>query len=399
MSEEIDRDELRRAARTLLIRPLLRSGGPTAGIAATIRKPQHQRLLQQWFERNLGWNLIVDRDVIRLHKIPAMPAAHPEDAPDQRVCVLYCLAAAALEDCGEQTVITEIAKKIADLCVARPELGKYDDTTFSERRSLVEAIRLLVNHGVLVPTRGDGATQLDEKQYIKGDGDAIYDVEHRNAALLLASPVPPNRAKRPGDLIREPVSDTAEGANRHRRHQLMRRLVDEPVMHFDELDEDVWAYFKNQRHLLVSELTDMLGSSVELRIEGAALVDDDLTDIPFPRDRTPQFAALLLAEAIAEQPHPVDEPVPVHVLETAAEHICDQIRMRNIKTIEGKDLTPEAALGTALKALKGMRLVTETPLGVFAKPALGRFRAPARRAPHTPEPTLWPQEGDSSDGN
>jgi uncharacterized protein (TIGR02678 family) len=369
-----------------MARPILRSGGPQAAIAASIRKPRNQRLLQEWFDRNFGWNLIVDRDVVRLQKIPAMPAAHADDAPGQRVCVLYCLAAAVLEDCGEQTVISEIAQKVGDLCRTRPELVAYEPEVFSERRAMVAAIRMLVHHGVLVPTRGAVATEQDETDYVHGTGNAIYDVEHRVAALLIACPVPPSRAGHPDALTREPIADTADGWNRSRRHQLMRRLADEPVMHFDELDDDVQAYFKNQRHLLVGELTDMLDTRVEVRSEGAALIDEELTDAHFPRDKTPQFAALLLSEAIAAQKNPVLEPVPAPILEAAAEHICEQIKQRNIKTIEGREATPEHALHTGLKILMGLRLVRIAPEGVYARPALGRFRKTIAASDNEPTP-------------
>lgn len=380
MNEDLDREELRDAARMLLLRPMLRSGGPDARIAAIIRQPRNQRVLQQWFERNFGWKLIVDRDVVRLQKIPAMKAAHLDDAPGQRVCVLYCLSLAVLDECGDQTVITEIGQRVTELSRARPGIPYYDQDLFHERRALVAAVRLLGKHGALVPTRGAAATEQDESAYLHRSGDAIYDVDHRVASLLLVSPVPPSRAGSPAGLTRELVADTDDGRNRHRRHQLMRRLVDEPVMHFDEIDEDMHAYFKNQRHLLVSELDEMLQVRVEVRAEGAALVDEELTDLRFPYDRTPQFAALLLAGALAETADPVARWVGDSELAALSVGISAEIAKR-VKTIESHEITPATVLETGLRVLSGFRLIKVVPGGVFLRPALGRFRAVPEPAP------------------
>lgn len=375
MSDDIEREELRRAARTLMTRPLLRSSGPSAGVVASIRKPRHQLLLQQWFDRNLGWNLIVDRDVVRLQKIPDLPAAHPGDAPPQRVCVLYCLVLAALEDCAEQTVISEVAQRVTDLSLTRSELRTYDPEMFSERRSLVQTLRLLTEHGVLTPTRGGSATEQDEAEYVTGRGDAIYDVHHRVAVLLLATPVPPSRAMHPGNLTTEPIADTADGRNRDRRRRLMRRLVDEPALYFDDLDEETQAYFKNQRSFLVGELSGLLDVRVEVRAEGAAIIDDELTDLRFPLDRTPQYAALLLAEGLAREAGEVDRIVPMAVLSALAEQVGARVAAK-VKTIDGDEATPENILESALKGLQALRLIERIAEGVRVMPALARFRAP-----------------------
>lgn len=388
ISAEVDPEEMRLAARTLLVRPLLRAGGPDARIAAIVRRPQYRTRLQHWFDHNLGWRLVVDRDVVRLQKVPESRAFHPADAPSQRCCVLYCLLLAGLEDCGEQTVISELAERVALLASSRPEIPGYDSTQFRDRRDLVKAIRLLVEHGALVPTRDEAATEQDEQSFVAGDGNAIYDVDHRAAALLMACPVPPTRAGAPGGLTRQPAPDTVDGVNRRRRHALMRRLVDDPVVYFDDLPDDQLEYFRLQRSILLRELKEMLDVQVEVRAEGVAVVDEKLTDLQFPKERTAQFAALLLAEAIAVEPgvNGGDNVVigSGRLAELAAEVAVEVAR--KVKTIEQRPVSADAVADVALKVLTALRIVEPVRGGVRPLAVLGRFRSPVHREMLLPEP-------------
>ncbi|WP_263253629.1 TIGR02678 family protein [Saccharopolyspora rosea] len=386
---DMDLDELRSAARTLVCRPLLRAGGPEAKIAALVRRPAYRAELQRWFERNLGWRLVVDRDVVRLHKIPADSPAHSRDAPSQRCCVLYCLLLASLEECGEQTVLTELAEHVTLLAASRPGIPAYDATQLRDRRELVKAIRLLVEHGALVPTRDAAATQEDESAYVTGSGNAIYDIDHRAAALLLACPVPPTRAGTPAGLTDEPVPDTQDGHNRHRRHVLMRRLVDDPVLYLDDLPEDQQAYFYSQRHSLLRELERMLDVRVEVRAEGAAVIDDVLTDIRFPQDRTAQFAALLLAGALAEEPGVRSRENFVVGSDRLAEishWLADKVG-NYVRTIQQHPVTPKTVLDAAREMLVELHLVELLPDGVRVLAALGRYRNNLPDRVGSPSPT------------
>ncbi|MGO1050873.1 TIGR02678 family protein [Crossiella sp. CA198] len=392
MNNELETENLWLAARTLLVRPLLRSGGPDAAVAAIIRRSPYREQLQSWFEHNLGWKLVVDRDVIRLHKVPVSAATDEREAPNQRCCVLYCLALAALEECGEQTVISELGEKVSSLSATRVEIPTYDPAEFRDRRELTSAIRLLVEHGALVPTQDDAVTQQDERSYLHGAGNALYDVDHRAAALLLACPVPPSRAGTPSGLTQEAVPDTVDGLNRRRRHLLMRRLVDDPVLYLAELPEDQQNYFRTQRPMLVRELADMLDVRVEVRAEGAAIIDDELTGLRFPFERTPQFAALLLADALAEEPG----------VQTGQSAVVSDLRLielswsladkvaEKVKTIEQLPVTPTAVLSVARTVLVMLRLAEPVQGGLRVLPALARYRDAARGSARLAQSTTVP---------
>lgn len=378
--DETTREELRQTARFLVLNPLLHPGGRHAKIAALVHS--HAKPLKAWFDEYLGWPLVIEREVIRLVKVPEPPTVtHKDDVPSARCCALFCILLATLEDAGAQTVITELADEVTTIIAATEGIPVYDSAEYSERKALIQAIRLLTAYGALVPVHDSASTHEDENRYVESEGDALYDVDHRTAALLLACPTPPTRAAIYQHVTRQSYPDTVEGANRRRRHAVMRRLVDHPVMYFDELTEDQLDYFRNQRALFVRQLQEMLDARLEVRAEGAAVIDDELTDLAFPKDTKDPFAALLFAHALADEPSATEpgHEVPGEILHRIAEQVAPQLAARGIKAS-----SPREVRQAALTMLAKLRLVE--PLGdggIRTLPALGRYRNV--REPTTPQ--------------
>ncbi|MBT2510752.1 DUF2398 family protein [Streptomyces sp. ISL-98] len=103
-------------------------------------------------------------------------------------------------------------------------LRHFDATVRRERFDLVAMVRLLGKHGVIPPpTREAVMTREEEKDYAAGNGNALYDVDHRTAALMPACPVPPTPAggtgrpdtRRPGQPMPEHRSGPS-GSGRRR---------------------------------------------------------------------------------------------------------------------------------------------------------------------------------------
>ncbi|SDJ12790.1 TIGR02678 family protein [Actinokineospora alba] len=391
--EETAREQIRQAARFLVQHSVLHSNGRNAKMAALVH--DHAKVLKTWFEEYLGWPLVIERDVIRLVKVPApLAVAHRDDAPSARCCTLFCLLLASAEDAGAQTVISELAKAVATISVATTGISVFDPAEYSERKALVQAIRLMTEHGVLVPVQDNASTRDDENRYVESEGNALYDVDHRTAALLLTCPTPPTRALVAREITRQSYPDTAEGASRMRRHAIMRRLVDQPVMYFNELPEDQLDYFRNQRPLFVRQLREMLDTRLEVRAEGAAVIDEELTDLTFPKDTKDPFAALLFASALAEEPNAADSAhlVTVEALARIAARTAPHLQARGIKASSPKEVQ-QAAL-TILNKLRLVELLEDG--GLRTLPALGRYRnVPEPLAPEQqPAPALFALPGD-----
>lgn len=400
--DEQARAEQQRAVRALLRRPLLTTGGEGGEHLATIRR--HARTLQQEMFELAGWTLEIDRETARLRKLPATlddasrPArGRPSDPPfSRRRYVLLCLALAALERSDRQTTLRRLAESLAEMVASDEALGAAGiDFTLEgreQRRDLVAVVRWLLDQRVLRKVEGD-----EDAFVTSAERDALYQVERTVLAQLMSAQRPPSMVaseeyeERLQAIAEEAWFDSDEARRRAHRHALMRRLLDDPVVYFDELTDEQRDYFVRSRVALARRLEALTGLVLELRLEGAALVDPlgDATDLGLPEEGTDGHVALLLAEHLADHARrapgsPVPEAALVRqVAELAAQH---RTHWRKDATEPGAE---QALTERALELLAGLRLVRRTEDGVIPRPAIGRYALlPASEQPVLPEELL-----------
>ncbi|MET8061970.1 TIGR02678 family protein [Streptomyces microflavus] len=374
--------ERREVVRALLHTPVLRRESRHRRLVDQARR--HEKELRAWFDRQLGWPLVVERDLIRLLKIPEDPGRYPDPiVPTSRQCALYCLLLAVLVDCGGQTVISELADRVTALTTAHRGLRRFDATLTRERRDLVAALRLLAEGGVLRSPREAGVTADAEQAYVAGRGNAVYDVDHRLAASAVVCPVPPSQADAPHGLLRVSEGDLGGGGrtDTELRQALMRRLVDDPVVYVDDLPSNQREYLSVHREELVAELVLGLGTQVEARAEGLAIVDSGFSDIEFPAASAVSVAALALADLLAGEAAPGQTGsfiVGNDRLFELAGLVAEQIR-RVVPNIERKPVDGSVVLRYSVPVLMQFGLVDAHEDGVLVRAALARYRDPSGR--------------------
>jgi uncharacterized protein (TIGR02678 family) len=376
------RDEERRdALRALLMCPLMTAAHPDFG---AVRRHAHE--LRDWFSQAAGWILHVELDCARLYKRPADLRDATRGAPDfnRRRYILFCLACAALERADPQITLRALGEKLLALA-ADPELASRGFSflldAHHERRELVAICRYLLALGVLQRVAGD------EDAFVSHAGDALYDVQRRVLAGVMASSRgastwPPDAAPvtldaRLAALTEEFTPDSDEGRRTAMRHHLARRLLDDPVVYFEDLDQTpaMRAYFQNQRGALAARLCDAAGLAPEQRAEGLALADEagELTDVGMPATGTASHVTLLVAEFLAhsERAAPgeavADVAVQAFILTAAEEYGRFWNKAARLPGAE-----EELARG-ALARLASLRLVRREGEAVRALPALSRF--------------------------
>ncbi len=316
LADVLDRqrdEERERAIRALLMRPLLTEGDPAL---ALVRR--HGEYLRDWFGRETGWTLRIERGCVRLYKRPASTGDRTRGLPgfDRDRYVLLCLACAALERADLQITLRALGERLLE-AVADPELAargfSFTLEPMRERRALVQVCRFLLDSGVLARVAGD------EEAYVNRSGDVLYDVNRRVLAALpasargaswietsLATEGPLAAAAsldaRLTALAEEYVPDSVEGRRTAARHGIARRLLDDPVLYHDELTDDERQYLASQRGPMSARLAQGAGLEAELRAEGIALVDpeSELSDEQMPSVGTEGHATLLVAEYLAE---------------------------------------------------------------------------------------------------
>jgi len=176
-------------------------------------------------------------------------------------------------------------------------------------------------------------------------------------------------AGRLAELTAEPVAESDELRNQTRRRRLTRRLLEDPVVYYDELDEDERAYLLSQRHAITRRIEEATGLVPEVRAEGIAMVDpeDELTDVRMPEQRTDGHVTLLVAEYLARREQATLDRLHTFVRQAAAEHVS---YWRKGVTEPGAETE---LLATALQKLSALRLVEMDGHVVRSRPAIARF--------------------------
>ena len=207
------------------------------------------------------------------------------------------------------------------------------------------------------------------------DGLSEYDVRRPVLGVLLSGIRGPSTVtassfeERLAELTAEPVAETDELRNQALRRRLTRRLLEDPVLYYDELDDDERSYLLSQRHAITRRIADATGLVAEMRAEGIAMVDpdDELTDVRMPEQRTDGHVTLLVAEFLARRDQATLGELHAFVRQVAAEHA----------TYWRKGVTEPGAetelAGTALEKLSALRLVEVDGSVVRGRPAIARF--------------------------
>jgi uncharacterized protein (TIGR02678 family) len=366
----------RAGLRALLAKPLLVADTDTEALVLVRRYlPQ----LREWLNRETGWRLVVDSETARLFKTaPELwDASHParghnKEPFGRRRYVTLCLALSALARADAQTTLGSLADDVLT-AAAEPELAATGFTLTldnrADRSDLVAVVRLLLGWGVLSRVAGD------EDGYLSAGADVLYDVRRPVLSVLLSGIRGPSIVSAPGfeellaELTEESVAESDELRNQALRRRLTRRLLENPVVYYDELDEDERAYLLSQRHAITRRIADATGLIPELRAEGIAMVDpeDELTDVRMPEQRTDGHVTLLVAEYLARRDQATLDELYAFVRQAAAERMAF---WRKGVTEPGAETE---LLAVALEKLSALRLVTVDEPHVRSRPAIARF--------------------------
>jgi uncharacterized protein (TIGR02678 family) len=295
--------------------------------------------------------------------------------------VLLLLTLVALERGGAQTAIAELAREVerggADV---EPPI-EVDFRQRSARVAFADGLDLLCAWGVLEHTAG---SHQSFARHAQDKDEALLTVDRRRLATVVADPARAMAATTLAELMDDGdgYAPTPEGERRRRFHRLARRLVEDPAIVLDDLDEDDRQYLLSQRARVEDAVGRATGLAIERRLEGTAVVVDDrgLTDIPFPTNSTTKQVALLLCDRLA-----TGEPLSEAELRDLVKGLLAAHRAHWGRDPDDPGQVRGSA-GAVLEVLAALDLVRIDPSGtMLPRPVAARFRAPAlRRAGERP---------------
>ncbi|MFJ2784401.1 MULTISPECIES: TIGR02678 family protein [unclassified Streptomyces] len=418
-----EREEVGRAIRLLLARPLLTETADPTGFELVRRRRDP---LARWFDYTCGWSLVVEprRGYARLTKIRASPdgsrpahRARSGRAPfDRRRYVLLCVTAAELLSMP-MTTIGMLADRVVQATAADRALPAFDPVHRPERTAFVDVLKLLESYDVLRAV--DGTTEA----YVDSAGaKVLYRVDNTLLMRLPAAPVGASRLAVPPDEVPARFEDLLAGLVRERRyggaavdgladessgetattdaqrnlrlrHSVLRHLFDDPVLYRADLAEDELAYASSLTgRQILRRSVEQAGFLLEERAEGFLLVDPDAiaTDVRFPDDTsTARVAALLLLEPLCAAPAGM---LPEQLAGAGA----DQLRRFPgwAKAYQSED-GPARLADDAVRVLLDLGLAGRARGRVVARPAAYRYRLTEATSPG---PKNDPQDTAASNG-
>jgi uncharacterized protein (TIGR02678 family) len=366
-----DDAERRTAFTALLGRPVLdRSRHPE--LFGLVRNARHRPVLTDWFASRLGYRLVVTETAARLFRPPLhgrVLAPARVGAPSRRVAVLALLAAACAESAEDVTTTQDLSDRVR-LLTARDDvdLAPYDPDRFAERLLFVAALELLVELGALRRLGRDDDAQGERWAHRRTTVGAAFDVD-RSLLLRAVDPAGLGAVLAGGDRDDLPGPDDAA------RFGVVRRIVELPVCLLDDLTTAERTYLTSQRHRIIAWCEEMTGWTVEQRQEGLALVasDEADTDVPFPRLRAVDFAAIMMLDQLPRRAGAGSRIGEADLLAVAAD-----VRLRHPRAMT-KDLDSDGAVrDRAVEVLAALDMIRPLPEpGTWwLSPAAARYRDP-----------------------
>ncbi len=264
---------------------------------------RHESDLTRWAAR-LGYQLVRVDQTYRLRRAPiggvvAMPEGHPTP---RRPRVLALATAAILEDQRVDSITLQEISDAVRQFIAVHELSPYDPENRAHRRSLVDGVQLLQEHGVLenrVAT--EEVLTMWERQGLGIGGGYLI---HRDALVQLVD-------TRNVELALEPA-DHDPTATRYQR--MLRELVETQALYPGWMSEEDQTYLGRQRSQLVDRVEEMTGGNVEVRADAWTLIlpDDNefasAANIPFPDTTADAWVALAMLDALIPHVGTTDLP-------------------------------------------------------------------------------------------
>lgn len=301
---------------------------------------------------------------------------------------------------GRQITLKHLADRLNGIRHAEPEFETCDVSLELDRREarrdLVHALRVLLDWGVLA--RIDGS---EDRFVTSEETDVLYNVRHAILGRLLTARQPPSLVHTQdfeaqlNALWRGTVAaaDSEDWHTRQIRYGLFRRLLDDPVLYYRDLDEDERQYLDTQRPHIVREIEQATGLLPEIREEGIAMVDrvGDLSDYHLPETGTDGHLTLLIATWLAEELR--NSPGQTVLLTRIEEKIrtlaATNSQWRKDARQKGSEVVLARETIARLGALGLLCSVSEPESAVIPLPAIGRFGLRLAAQPSAPQKTLF----------
>lgn len=221
---------------------------------------------KNFITENLGYNLIIRSDFIRLEKLPGKSESFMgiEEFQNNIEYAMLMLILVFLEDKSkdDQFLLSHITESLSsnDIDI------KFDWTDYSTRRSLIKVLKFSVKSSLIRVTDGDEDSFISDTNrevLFESSGVSKYIVRNFNDDIL--------NAQTPSDLLSGKGVDFDTDKVVVRRNRVYRNLLLCPIVYRQSSPED-YEYIKNYKKYLEENFEKYLGWNLHVHKNGAMLV-------------------------------------------------------------------------------------------------------------------------------
>lgn len=332
--------------------------------------------VKDFLVEKLGYHIIINRHLIKVNKIPAQTENWMgiREFSDKQDYIFFCYILMFLEDkeAEEQFVLSELTEYVQSQC---REVA-VDWTQYQQRRSIVRVIKYCVQCGIL--DVNDGNEENFAKDYTT---EVLYENTGVSRYFVKNFVRDISGFEKPEDFLQEDWIDIDEDRGIVRRQRVYRRLL--MTMGFvrsDETEED-FAYVKNYRNVLQTELSKYIDCDLHVHKSGAFLVlgEESRLGRCFPENNSISDITLLCCNLIRKKIEngefilPADERICISLEQLKA--ILEQCKKEYgdgfIKTY--RELTTSEFVSEIAKYMEEIELIETDGQRVYLNPAIGKI--------------------------
>ncbi len=233
---------------------------------------EREQKLRNYFSDKCGFQLLVNRQFIKLEKIPDRPQSWMGVASFQqcRDYSLLCCLLAFLEEksVDDQFLLSELCETLLTLYPPDRETGEpiISWESYEWRKSLVRVLTAAVDYGVVVNVDGDIAGFTGSAA-----SEALFEVPIMARYFLRSYPKDFHQYDSLDALIGAggPMEDELTG--RIRKQRVYKQLLLTPGFARHEAKEEDFLYLRNMRNRLREDIEDHTGLRFELYKDDALL--------------------------------------------------------------------------------------------------------------------------------
>ena len=317
---------------------------------------EREKVLRRYVDDKFGLRLIVHQHFVKLEKIPVVAESWMgiDMLQEPMDYAIFCSALAFLESksVNEQFLLSELGKEII---AYYPEGYTLDWTTYTHRKSLVRAIKALLDFRLMRTVDGDVEQfERDEEQ------EVLYEVTVYSRYFMRTYPDDFSSFQNWQELLHE---DWVTNQEDLRRKRVYRQLFFSPGIHREDGQDSDFQYIRYYRNRLAEDIEKHSDYQLHIYKNTAflAIAEPKRYHQVFPDKKAMSDIVLLVARYFHEQKErfPSNEYGKIMISTGQLEQMLDQLRAENKDkwSSELKNMSTASLRNELLSTMKKWRMI------------------------------------------